>query len=427
MKRNSKSFYYIWNLIIAVSATFLAIFLPAGLIFNFSSDSITIFVDWLIALIFIFDIVVQISDYRYNYNEMLSDEAGIKIYLKSWFIVDLIAAIPFELLFPGSVIQLLLMVKLSKVGLFMFRLRRREIQFASFFTLFFFVYWISVTAHWISLGWLSLRGINPALDYTTNYIHSLYWCTTTLTTVGYGDITPDTNSQIIYTMFVQLMGVGFYGYLIGNIASILTKKNPAKAKYLSNLEKLSALVQLRKIPYDLQERVRDYYTYMWRQKLGYDESSFLKGLPDSLQTEISIYLKQEVIESIELFKGASPEFIREVAMHLQPVVLVPGDFVFHYGEQGEEMYFVVKGELQVLDKTGKKVLSTLKDGDFFGEIALFMNKPRTASIKAITYCDLYYLEKKTFDYVVEKYKDIARKIEIKAFTRDLETGHKESE
>ena len=98
-------------------------------------------------------------------------------------------------------------------------------------------------------------------------------------------------------------------------------------------------------------------------------------------------------------------------------MLTPGDCVFNEGDAGKEMYFVVKGELEVLTKEGKQ-LAVLKDGDFFGEIAIFGNKPRTATVKSLTYCDIYSLNKNAFDYVVSKYEDILSQIESKAKIRE---------
>jgi len=49
-------------------------------------------------------------------------------------------------------------------------------------------------------------------------------------------------------------------------------------------------------------------------------------------------------------------------------------------------------------------------GDYFGEITLFKNKSRTATVKAISYCDIYVLDKKAFDKVIIKYPEIGVEI-----------------
>jgi voltage-gated potassium channel len=71
----------------------------------------------------------------------------------------------------------------------------------------------------------------------------------------------------------------------------------------------------------------------------------------------------------------------------------------------------------VLSGSDEKIVSILKAGDFFGEIALFRNVPRTASVKATTYCDLYSLSKARFDYVLNKYPGIKQTIEKVTISR----------
>ncbi|MBU2493536.1 MAG: cyclic nucleotide-binding domain-containing protein [Bacteroidetes bacterium] len=407
-----------WNIFITVTASISAILIPIDILFNLKSEIFYNYFHTITTIVFTLDILLNIYMFKtYKRIYLFEDNLTPKKYFQTWFIIDFIAALPLALIFNHSIFQLLRIVKLFKVQHFMKSWKQKGIQYANILSIVFFIFWVTHFAHWISCGWLALKGIDITSDFATNYISSLYWCITTLTTVGYGDITPNNNLQMLYTIFTEILGVGMYGYVIGNVANILSKRDPAKTQYLENLEKLTALLQFRKLPFDLQHRIRDYYTYMWRQRMGYDESDFLKGLPVSLQSEVSLHLKKEVIEKIPLFKDADPNFIREISMHLKPVVLTPGDCVFSEGDTGKEMYFVVKGELEVLNKENKQ-LAVLKDGDFFGEIAIFANKPRTATVRSLTYCDLYSLNKSTFDYVISKYKEILSQIEKKAKFRE---------
>ena len=65
-----------------------------------------------------------------------------------------------------------------------------------------------------------------------------------------------------------------------------------------------------------------------------------------------------------------------------------------------------------------KVLAKLKSGDIVGEIALFKDKLRNASVQANTFCHLYYLEKESFNQLIPKYPEIAKKIEAKVLERE---------
>ena len=80
------------------------------------------------------------------------------------------------------------------------------------------------------------------------------------------------------------------------------------------------------------------------------------------------------------------------------------------GTVGHEMYFVVRGKLQVLRDTeaGYRImLANRGEGDFFGEIALFEDTYRSASVKAMTYCDLLTLPREGFEFIQLHFPNIS--------------------
>jgi CRP-like cAMP-binding protein len=88
------------------------------------------------------------------------------------------------------------------------------------------------------------------------------------------------------------------------------------------------------------------------------------------------------------------------------------------------MYFISKGRVEVLSPDGKTILTTLKEGDFFGEIAVLFSQPRTATVRADDYCDLYILDKDTFERVIAHYPEFAAYIREVAEKRS-ESGSRE--
>jgi hypothetical protein len=280
----------------------------------------------------------------------------------------------------------------------------------------FFVFWLLLFSHYLACGWLALARDIYTGDNVSSYVSAFYWVIESLTTVGYGEIIPTANSQKIYAIFVMLTGVGVYGYIIGNVASILAKRDPAKSQYFDNLEQLNAFVRYRDIPAALQKRIKEYYAYIWKKRLGFDEMTFLSALPMGLRTEVELHLKCQVLDKIPLFQELDNSFIEEVALNLKPDVYTPGEFICKEGQESDKMFFVIKGELLVLRQDGS-VINILKDGDFFGEIALLNNQIRSASVQAVTYCDLYILEKEAFIYLLERYPEIGAHIKKVAYER----------
>ena len=104
-------------------------------------------------------------------------------------------------------------------------------------------------------------------------------------------------------------------------------------------------------------------------------------------------------------------------MNLVPVVYTPGDYIVTAGEVGYDMFFISKGSVDVVSADGTTVYATLSDGHFFGEIALLLSMPRTASIVAKGYCDLYSLDKDTFDRILARYPLFAENIKTLAEKR----------
>jgi glucose-6-phosphate 1-dehydrogenase len=110
-------------------------------------------------------------------------------------------------------------------------------------------------------------------------------------------------------------------------------------------------------------------------------------------------LNRETLEQVPLFQGADAVLLGSLIMALKPVVFRPGELVIRKGEIGRELYLISRGEVEVLDDAGK-VVATLGEGNFFGEIGLLMSTPRTATIRANSYCDFFMLDKSDFTRVL---------------------------
>ena len=418
MRMQAPNPYRIWDLLLTVCITLVAIEIPARLVLGDPDHPVAMYFDQFITLFFLADLLLS---FRRPVTIMGKtcppSREATRHYLTHWFTCDLLATIPFEIFFMYAPLQLLRLLKLSRIVHLLRQWRQSKLQNIHLLRLLSFVFWLGLIAHWLACGWLALRGMPTDMDNWTAYLRALYWCITTLATVGYGDITPSTNAQTIYAMVVMILGVGVYGYVIGNVASLLANLDRARTHYLANLERLATFLTYRHVPPHLQRRIYEYYNHLWENRLGYDESAILAELPATLKTEVSLALNQDFIQKVPFFKGASQELIRDIALALHPIIFTPGDYVFRAGEVGHQMYFIGHGTVEVLSADGRSIYATLTDGDFFGEIALLLSQPRTASIRALDYCDLYALSKEMFDRVLGHYPDFARHIQTIARQR----------
>jgi MFS family permease len=100
-----------------------------------------------------------------------------------------------------------------------------------------------------------------------------------------------------------------------------------------------------------------------------------------------------VIEGVAMFAPLSIAAKEHVAATLTTLSVSPGDVVIRAGDTGDQFYIVGHGELEVV---GAGVHTTASDGDYFGEIALLRDVPRTATVRALTDSHLYAMSREDF-------------------------------
>ncbi|HKB40340.1 MAG TPA: cyclic nucleotide-binding domain-containing protein, partial [Gemmataceae bacterium] len=120
-------------------------------------------------------------------------------------------------------------------------------------------------------------------------------------------------------------------------------------------------------------------------------------------------VSRETLERVPLFKGGDPLFLSQVSMALRPQTAGPGEVIIKKGDPGAEMYLISRGELEVLDSSGQPKV-TLREGDCFGEVALLLSEPRTATVRTKTLCDLFVLEKSDFSRILRDHQQFAEAI-----------------
>ena len=102
---------------------------------------------------------------------------------------------------------------------------------------------------------------------------------------------------------------------------------------------------------------------------------------------------------VPLFSGIAGEKLLELSQSMRREQIAPGAAVIHEGDDGDRFYVVLNGMLAVTQRSlGPR--SVLRPGDTFGEVALAMDVPRTASVRALTPAVLASCDRETFDRYV---------------------------
>ena len=86
-----------------------------------------------------------------------------------------------------------------------------------------------------------------------------------------------------------------------------------------------------------------------------------------------------------------------------------GTVLFSEGDKGEEMFIIQAGKVKISKKIRgvEKTLATLEKGEFFGEMSILNDKPRSASAETIEDCEMLVIDRKTFDVMLRSNVEIA--------------------
>jgi ATP-binding cassette, subfamily B, bacterial len=105
------------------------------------------------------------------------------------------------------------------------------------------------------------------------------------------------------------------------------------------------------------------------------------------------------LSRIGLLASLPGELLNRLASRMDRVELAPGEAAVHQGEPGERFYVVLTGLLNV-SQAERGARRVLRPGDYFGEVALAMDVPRTATVRAMTPSVVANCDRETFDELV---------------------------
>jgi CRP/FNR family transcriptional regulator, cyclic AMP receptor protein len=124
--------------------------------------------------------------------------------------------------------------------------------------------------------------------------------------------------------------------------------------------------------------------------------------------------KVEALKRAPLFAGLSRKELAQLARVSEDLEVPPGKVLCKEGQSGREFFVIVDGEVEVT-RNGEHV-ATRTGGEFFGEIALLEETPRTATVTAKTPLRFFVLTRKDFRHLVNENPNVERKV-LRALAR----------
>jgi voltage-gated potassium channel len=182
----------------------------------------------------------------------------------------------------------------------------------------------------------------------TSIPKTMWWGIVTIASVGYGDMTPVTPLGRIFGGMVIMLGIAVFAVPAGLLAT-------------------GFAAELRK---------RD-FVVTW-----------------------------DAVAKVPLFAGLHARQIADIARLLKPQLVPERYLIVHRGDAADAMYFVIAGEVEVEIATPVR----LRSGQFFGEIGLIRDVERTATVTAVTECQLLRLDVGDFRRLMAQYPELETNI-----------------
>eukprot|EP00854_Cymbomonas_tetramitiformis_P021260 gene21260-25546_t len=337
--------------------------------------------------LFCIDLIVNFRIGYYEHGTLQTNPWVISgNYLKMKFWVDLVGSIPsqaYQLVgLDGDLLGLFRLMRLNRLYQFFkglesdFRFSYYSVIFFKFLTLVFlighwaacFFFLLAKKEHFTEDTWVGM--MHPSLEndaVNTQYIASLYWAFTTLTTVGYGDVSPVNNEEKLFTVFVMLVNMGVSAYIVGNVTLIATKQDAETAEHRSQLTFLTEFLMRKKIPDTIQHNALSHMQLSYDMRDENDDA--LKLLPPFIRVQILQHLYRTYLYNCYTFEGCGGSFIDQVTSTVSMDFLFPDAIIVTMASQPDALYIVVEGNLecQIGNDT---TYFTLGPGDTFAEEAV---------------------------------------------------------
>ncbi|XP_071872676.1 potassium voltage-gated channel protein ether a go-go isoform X5 [Bombus fervidus] len=458
------AFKAIWDWIILCLTFYTAIMVPYNVAFkNKTSEDVSLLVvDSIVDVIFFIDIVLNFhTTFVGPGGEVVSDPKVIRMnYLKSWFIIDLLSCLPYDVFNAfdhdedgiGSLFSALKVVRLLRLGRVVRKLDR-YLEYGAAMLILLLCFYMLV-AHWLACVWyVTLRysigrsDADNGVQYSwlwklanvtqspysylwtntstapeliagpsrrTMYVTALYFTMTCMTSVGFGNVAAETDNEKIFTICMMIIAALLYATIFGHVTTIIQQMTSATAKYHDMLNNVREFMKLHEVPKALSERVMDYVVSTWAMTKGLDTDKVLNYCPKDMKADICVHLNRKVFNEHPAFRLASDGCLRALAMHFTMSHSAPGDLLYHTGESIDSLCFIVTGSLEVIQDD--EVVAILGKGDVFGDS--FWTNPSVgqsaANVRALTYCDLHTIKRDRLLEVLDFYQAFAN-----SFARNL--------
>ncbi|KPP65892.1 potassium voltage-gated channel subfamily H member 4-like, partial [Scleropages formosus] len=253
----------LWDWMILLATFYVAVTVPYNVCFTAYDESdaaarSTIVSDVAVEMLFILDIVINFrTTYVSQSGQVVYDPRSICIhYAATWFVVDLIAALPFDLLYAFNVT--VEMESNDPVTWDIGELRHLPEPRR----------WLHELGKRLDTPYTNSTQGGPSMR--SAYIASLYFTLSSLTSVGFGNVCANTDAEKIFSVCTMLIGALMHAVVFGNVTAIIQRMYSRRSLYHTRMKDLKDFIRVHRLPRQLKQRMLEYFQTTWSVSNGID-------------------------------------------------------------------------------------------------------------------------------------------------------------
>lgn len=223
------------------------------------------------------------------------------------------------------------------------------------------------------------------------YLICLYFAITSLTTVGYGDISGYTSTEMMIAMIWMMFGVGVYSFIVGTLSSVLSSIDSKTEMVETKLELYKYFAKdmqlTNKVEKEINTEIRK-----TSEKVTLDDNQrqdLLFQLPKKLRYDIAMNIYNQAAKKIRFFQGQDISFVAHVVPLMGHKIILDRKFIYKKNDYADEMYFIIKGRVLYVYGKDNFVFKSMPEGSYFGEIEIIDQKPRDFSTMTDGNCEVF--------------------------------------
>lgn len=146
---------------------------------------------------------------------------------------------------------------------------------------------------------------------------AFYFVTTTITTVGYGDISAQNSLERFFSIIMLFVGVMSFAFISGSLSSMITNNDTVTASLKQKLELLKTLRKQYKLDDDLVAALQSSIKFEYSKAVD-GLGDFMSSLPLSLKHKLAAQIHKDVLVNFTFFEGKKKSFLPWMGHRLVP-------------------------------------------------------------------------------------------------------------